>query len=188
VLPYFFGYGSLVNLATHDFPDPRPATLKGWRRRWRHTEMREVAYLTVEPDAEAAIDGIIASVPGSDWAALDLREAAYDRLPVVADHLQHDHPDQISVHIYCTRANEDSHPSVRHPILLSYLDTVAAGFFQQFGQSGVERFFQTTDGWDAPVLDDRAAPIYPRAVAPSATFRAEIDACLEERGAKRIKA
>ncbi len=30
--PYFFGYSSLVNLATHDFPDPRPATLRGWRR------------------------------------------------------------------------------------------------------------------------------------------------------------
>ncbi len=33
--PAFFGYGSLVNLRTHGYDDPRPATLHGWRRVWR---------------------------------------------------------------------------------------------------------------------------------------------------------
>ena len=31
-----------------------------------------------------------------------------------------------------------------------------------FGLDGVAAFFDTTDGWDAPILDDRAAPRYPR--------------------------
>ena len=78
--PYFFGYGSLVNLSTHDFPDPRPARLKGWRRAWRHTDLRPVAFLTAIPDPDAEIDGMIAHVPGDDWAALDEREWAYDRI------------------------------------------------------------------------------------------------------------
>ena len=79
--PYFFGYGSLVNLATHDFPDPRPARLKGWRRAWRHTDLRPVAFLTAVPDPACEIDGMIAHVPKNDWAALDEREWAYDRIP-----------------------------------------------------------------------------------------------------------
>ena len=36
------------------------------------------------------------------------------------------------------------------------------GFFREYGEAGVGRFFDTTDGWDAPVLDDRRDPVYPR--------------------------
>ncbi len=35
-------------------------------------------------------------------------------------------------------------------------------WLSQLHESGVDRFFQTTDGWDAPILNDRRAPIYPR--------------------------
>ena len=30
------------------------------------------------------------------------------------------------------------------------------------GAAGVADFFATTDGWEAPILNDRAAPQYPR--------------------------
>ena len=80
--PFFFGYGSLVNLATHAFTDAHPASIRGWRRAWRYTPLREVAFLTAVPDPEAEIEGMIAHVPGGDWAALDEREFAYDRHPV----------------------------------------------------------------------------------------------------------
>ena len=79
--PYFFGYGSLVNRATHDYPDARPARLRGWRRCWVKTSARDAVFLSVEPDPATTIDGLIAAVPNADWAALDLREAAYDRIP-----------------------------------------------------------------------------------------------------------
>jgi len=49
-----------------------------------------------------------------------------------------------------------------HVILLSYLDVVVQGFLREFGTEGAVRFFDTTDGWDTPILDDRAAPLYPR--------------------------
>ena len=95
---YFFGYGSLVNRNTHHFADAHRAQLRGWRRAWRHTSLREVAYLTVVPDEASVIDGLIAAVPADDWAALDEREGAYDR--VKASHQvihELDHAPEIAV-------------------------------------------------------------------------------------------
>ena len=69
--PHFFGYGSLVNTATHSYPDTRTAHLSGFRRRWRHTSLRDVAYLTVEQATGHIIAGLIAAVPNGDWAALN---------------------------------------------------------------------------------------------------------------------
>lgn len=177
--PHFFGYGSLVNRHTHDYPDARAASVRGFRRVWRHTKLREVAYLTVEEAPGHEIDGLIASVPGGDWAALDLREAAYQRRLVAAEDIRHDHPEVISVEIYQTRAADEAAPSVRYPVLLSYVDTVIAGFRDVFGDEGVTRFFATTDGWDIPVVDDRAAPIYARAIRPDAAVRHRVDEALD---------
>ncbi len=177
--PYFFGYGSLVNRATHDFADTRPARISGWRRRWRHSNLREVAYLTVISAPNHAIDGLIAAVPGGNWQALDQREHAYDRLDVMDHHIRHDHPENITVQIYKTRDGEDAPPSTRHPILLSYIDTVVTGYLGVFGQEGAAHFFDTTDGWDAPVLDDRKDPVYLRAVTPSRRERMLVDNALD---------
>ncbi len=160
--PFFFGYGSLVNRATHDFKKARPARVSGWRRQWRHTSLREVAFLTVAEAPGHEIDGLIAAVPNGDWAALDVRERAYDRLHLSDHHVDHDHPDQISIQMYKTKPGNDAHPTTRHPILLSYLDTVIKGYLDTFGETGVHDFFETTDGWESPVHNDRHAPIYPR--------------------------
>ena len=147
--PAFFGYGSLVNLKTHDYANPRPATVTGWRRIWRSLAGRNHAILSATPDPTGTLKGIIAEVPGGDWAALDAREVLYLRqsLPcgTAIYEVQHD----------------IIHPDKPHPILRSYLDVVAQGYLTQFGEAGVAHFFATTDNW-GPVLDDRAAPLYPR--------------------------
>lgn len=159
--PYFFGYGSLVNLSTHDFPDPRPARLHGWRRVWRHTDLRPVAFLTAVPDAKSEIEGMIAHVPRNDWAALDEREWAYDRIPAthsVTHPLTHD----VEIAVYAVPQAKQNGPTDRHPLLLSYIDVVVQGYLRAFGQDGADRFFATTDGWDTPILNDRPAPRYPR--------------------------
>jgi hypothetical protein len=101
-------------------------------------------------------------VPDGDWAALDERERAYARLEVPDEHVEHDHPGSPKVHIYKVQPGNDAAPSVRHPILLSYLDTVIKGYLDVFGEAGVADFFATTDGWDSPIHNDRAAPVYPR--------------------------
>lgn len=160
--PFFFGYGSLVNRRTHVYERAHPAEAHGWRRLWRHTAGRDIAILTAVPAAPTdSIQGLIAAVPGGDWAALDQREEAYDRLPATGA-IRHDSD---AGHIAIYSIPETKHPPAPAPcaILLSYLDVVVQGYLDVFGQEGVARFFETTDGWDAPVLDDRDAPMYPRA-------------------------
>ncbi|MET4101127.1 hypothetical protein ABIE58_000543 [Roseovarius sp. MBR-78] len=171
---YFFGYGSLVNRATHDFAGAHPAHLTGWRRVWRHTALRPVAYLTVVPDARAAIDGLIAPVPGADWPALDAREAAYTRVPA-AHQVRHDLPHEPEIVVYTIPEGRHGTPDRAHPILLSYLDVVVTGYLREFGEGGVARFFDSTHGWHAPVLDDRAAPRYPRHQPPCPEAQALTD-------------
>ena len=158
--PYFFGYGSLVNVKSHNYPDPRPARLQGWRRAWVATERYETVLLSGVPAAGHTIDGLIAAVPGADWLALDTREAGYGRHDATADTI-HEHVADTQIAVYAV-AQKDIRPRRQQVILLSYLDVVVQGFHQVYGPDGVGRFFDTTDGWDTPVLDDRDDPIYPR--------------------------
>ncbi len=169
----FFGYGSLVNRATHDYPGARPARLTGWRRVWVHTSLRPVAFLSVHPGA-GAIMGLLADVPGGNWAALDAREAAYARHAVTAEGPAGPEDAQV----YAVPAGSGQPPRGAHPILQSYLDCVVQGFLREFGPDGAADFFASTDGWDAPILNDRATPIYPRAQALTHDERAFVDAAL----------
>lgn len=159
--PFFFSYGSLVNTATHEFRNTRTARARGWRRAWRHTSLREVSFLTAVPDTLSRIDGLIASVPGSDWGALDAREHAYERLSATHQ-VDHGVGHPLDIAIYAIAPDRHGPPSDDHPILMSYLETVLQGYLHQFGPEGVTGFIATTDGWDAPIRDDRAAPVYPR--------------------------
>lgn len=177
---HFFGYGSLVNRATHDYPGAARAQLTGWRRVWVHTPARDLAFLSVRPDPGARIDGLVAEVPGGDWAALDAREYAYDRHRAEA---QAGDGAALPVQVYAVPGSASAQPSDAHPILLSYLDVVVQGFFREYGPEGAERFFATTDGWQAPIRDDRAAPLYPRAQRLSAEETALVDRLL--RAARR---
>lgn len=169
--PRFFGYGSLVNLATHAYPDPTPATLTGWRRVWCHAKVRPVAFLSVEPCNQTTLHGITAQVPNADWAALDLREHAY---------LRRDVSDQFktTTAVYEANPTHTAPPSTRHPILLSYLDVVVAGYATLMGDAGPVHFFATTTGW-GPILDDRANPLYPRAQPLTGKTRDTVDAALK---------
>ncbi|GGL52861.1 gamma-glutamylcyclotransferase family protein [Wenxinia marina] len=170
--PLFFGYGSLVNLATHGYRDPRPARLTGWRRVWRRTSLREVAFLSVDPAPDVTIDGVVAQVPGADWALLDERERAYARHDVTHA-VAHDGP-VAPCAVYRVSEGLIQPASEAAPILLSYLDAVAQGFLRVYGTDGLAAFFATTEGW-GPIRDDRAAPVYPRAQVLTAEERAEVD-------------
>lgn len=176
----FFGYGSLVNRATHDYPGAEPALLAGWRRVWVHTALRPVAFLSVEPAAAVSIAGLVAQVPGADWAALDAREFAYARHAVTAQ----TGAGTLAAQVFAVPQGQA--PSARHPILLSYLDAVVQGFLREYGARGAAAFFATTAGWDAPMLDDRAAPRYPRAQNLSRSERATVDDALAALGVRPV--
>ncbi len=65
---------------------------------------------------------------------------------------------------------------------MSYLDVVIQGYLTEFGEEGAARFFETTSGWNAPLLNDRAAPLYPRAQSLTVDETAFIDQALARLG------
>ncbi|WP_136443247.1 gamma-glutamylcyclotransferase family protein [Pacificoceanicola onchidii] len=182
---YFFGYGSLVNIATHGFNPVHKATANGWIRAWRYTPRRRVAYLTAVRAPGKSIDGLIAPVPQDGWAALDLREAAYERLPA-NDHIEHG-AGAAEVAIYAIHPDDLHRPDADHPVLMSYLEVVLQGYLRVFGESGVRDFFETTDGWEAPILDDRAKPVYSRAQTLTKDETALVADLLREYGCRVVR-
>ncbi|WP_425097640.1 gamma-glutamylcyclotransferase family protein [Tropicibacter sp. S64] len=167
---YFFGYGSLVNTQTHGFAPVYRAKATGWRRGWRYTAARKVAYLTAIRAPGESIDGLIAAVPGEDWAALDAREAAYDRIR--ASHEITHAANATEIAIYAIAPDRLRMPDAEHPVLLSYLEVVLQGYLRVYGEAGAQAFIDTTDGWEAPFLDDRATPVYARAQTLTADEKA----------------
>jgi hypothetical protein len=177
---HFFGYGSLVNRATHTYPNAAQASLAGWRRTWVHTAVRPLAFLSVEPDPNTTIQGLIAHVPNGDWAALDAREHGYNRhLAEARLSCNTPHP----IQVYAVPQTQVNAPATAHPILLSYIDVVVQGFLREFGAKGAEDFFATTTGWHAPIINDRNAPQYPRAQRLTDAETAVVDAGLSNLGA-----
>lgn len=159
--PHFFGYGSLVNTDTHSYPDAQKAILTGWRRAWVRTDRRDVVFLTaVRAGPTEKIQGLIAAVPNADWAALDERETGYQRIPSEGS-VGHEGQSDTDIAHYAV-AEENMRHDGPHLILLSYLDVVVQGYLNEFGAEGVAAFFETTDGWEVPILNDRNAPRYPR--------------------------
>ena len=173
---FFFGYGSLVNTSSHDFHDISNARLIGWRRIWQRTNLRDFSFLSVHRSDNFSIDGVIAIVPDGNWTKLDKREAGYDRI-VGSEMIEHtsSKPDSISFY----RIPDHKLSSVEKcPILLSYLDVVLMGFLQRFGKQGFSNFFETTDGWDCGVFNDRRNPRYPRAQEYKNDFYSSVDNAL----------
>jgi len=184
--PCFFGYGSLVNRDTHTYTTATCAQLKGWRRRWVYTAERGLAYLSVVPDADTTIQGLIADVPNADWAVLDAREYGYDRIPSGNDVI-HPRDTQTGISQYAG-PRETWVPGGEQHIWLSYIDVVIQGYLREYGAQGVVDFFDTTDGWDTLVHDDRAAPQYPRAQSLSRQETALVDQHLALRNVRVIPA
>ncbi len=183
--PFFFGYGSLVNRRTHSFPEAFPARIRGWRRAWRHSRSHGRTFLTAIPDPGAEIDGLVACVPRGDWAALDQREAGYQRHAVPGPELVHSTARDLAAQIYAIPA--ESFTDTVHPIRLSYLDVVIQGYLIEFGEAGALEFIDTTDGWNTPIVDDRAAPTYARHQRLTPSERSFVDEQLHRLAATVIR-
>ncbi|WP_048648742.1 hypothetical protein [Nitratireductor soli] len=186
----YFGYGSLVNRATHrtEIIGAVPARLMGWRRQWvRRDDETERALLSVRCDADAFIDGLLIVDRVENLPSVDLREAHYARVALdpgavkAAEAL----PVNCPIHVY--QAKRSVEP-IRLQIIQSYLDAVLQGFLREFGEEGAARFIAETDGFDAAILADRAAPQYPRAVALEPSEQAFLDALLAQCGLRIVPA
>jgi hypothetical protein len=171
--PYFFGYGSLVNINTHSYRPYEKKTIKGWRRKWCYTKLRQVPFLSAHFVNKGQISGLIAAVPDNDWSALDQRETGYHRtrIPLKLE----EGTSKIEVQIYHVPSENISNKKPTKGIILSYLDCVVKGYLEQYGEEGVADFFATTDGWDCQAFDDRLKPIYPRHVELTKSERHLVD-------------
>lgn len=178
----YFGYGSLINRATHrtEIVDAVPGRLNGWRRLWRpRPDMPgfPAALLSVRREAGAGCDGLLVIDRAENLAAVDEREGRYRRIRLapgdlsLAGGLPYDCP------IFVYEAETDVPPHREQPrILQSYLDAVLQGVLREHGEDGVRRFFAETEGFETALMPDREAPTYPRAVLLEEAERALFDA------------
>lgn len=188
----YFGYGSLVNratLRTHVL-DAMPARLSGWRRCWRtrpNAPDFSPALLSVRPDDGAEIDGLLILDRAEHLPAVDLREANYERRPVSPHRLAvASLTEAVPLYIYEAKSGPVERRSSH--ILQSYLDAVLQGFLREHGAEAVERFIAETEGFDLPILPDRARPVYPRAVRLTADEERLFDRLLDAAGVARLAA
>jgi hypothetical protein len=170
----YFGYGSLVNRATHRTAilHAVPARLRGWRRTWRpRPDMPgfPAALLSIRPDPGSVCDGLLVFDRAENLVAVDAREARYRRLALSPADLATAAPlpEGLPLHVYVAETDIPPHPEPPM-ILRSYLDAVLQGFLVEHGEAGVRRFIAETEGFGTPIHDDRNAPVYPRAVALAA--------------------
>jgi hypothetical protein len=193
----YFGYGSLVNRATHrtEIVAARPCRLKGWRRFWRPrpdmpfnpAQATPVSLLTVRRVADSWIDGLLVFDRAENLPSLDEREAHYERRLVPPTDIElrtGKLPDGCEIFVYEAREGLPDHDGNACPILQSYLDAVLQGFLAEHGEAGLSRFVLETDGFETAVLADRHAPVYPRAVVLTVSERALIDTLLAERNVR----
>jgi hypothetical protein len=181
-----FAYGSLVSAESaartlgRPVPEPTPARLAGWRRRWsqfrdnRAVEKtfarradgsipRHVLGLTIEPadDVAESPNGGLVEVSEDELRRLDVREIRYDRIevPAMAGFER----------VFAYRAK----PAYRAPrppsgavVIAAYLDQVEAAF-AALGNDQLRLYHETTgpppvEVVDAVLVRDRIPPGNPR--------------------------
>ncbi len=171
----YFGYGSLVNPATHrtEIIGYSKATLKGWRREWLarpDNSFGNVVLLSVKRCENSEIDGLVVLDHAHNQPALDERESNYDRHTVSARALaglKDFYTSQVETSIYVASHFPQVDNAHEFCILRSYLDAVMQGYLHHFGEEGVARFVQSTDNFHFAICEDRHNPRYPRFVETS---------------------
>ncbi|MEL6919862.1 MAG: gamma-glutamylcyclotransferase family protein [Pseudomonadota bacterium] len=180
----YFGYGSLVNPATHRTPvvGYTTARLKGWKRSWvprpDWDDALPIALLSASPDgSDDWLDGLLVFDTVTSLPSLDEREAGYRRVQVSADAVAVSSflPRGTPIYVYeaLPIKTSENGPGA---ILQSYLDAVLQGYAHMHGDAAIAGFVDETGNFDTPVLKDRDTPLYPRAVTLHDHERALIDA------------
>lgn len=188
----YFGYGSLVNRATlrTRFLGIRRAEVTGWRRFWspgRGTNGEAgVALLSVRRDPGHVTQGVVVYDHADHLALVDEREAGYIRRELEGQGVAIAAGPAIAapVHLYEAIRPDETAADAGSVILQSYLDAVLQGFLSLYGQAGLQRFVEETEGFEAEILRDRSSPRYPRSVVLGEEEAALFDGLLAARGAR----
>ncbi|MDY8107649.1 gamma-glutamylcyclotransferase family protein [Fulvimarina sp. 2208YS6-2-32] len=188
----YFGYGSLVNPRTlrTKFLAIRRAEAKGWQRFWQPRDpAAEMALLSVHPHAAESIHGVVVYDLADHLPSVDEREAGYNRQVIDPDALTiEDAPlPGVPVYIYEASPGASDAAEMGSAILQSYLDAVMQGFRDLYGDDGLKRFVERTEGFETRLLRDRSAPRYPRSVPLEAGEAELFDSLVDARGAHAIE-
>ncbi len=168
---YLFGYGSLVNrrslaravgreVAAEEL---RPARLAGWRRTWGaaervipdgQTEPVWAAFLDLEPDPTARVNGVLIALTDAELASVEARERGYTRVEVT-DHVIVEPALQVALQggtRTITFAGRKQPAPVGQVVLREYLRLVEEGF-AALGPEQLAELRRTTEPAGAPFLD-----------------------------------
>jgi len=163
----FFGYGSLVNeLTLSKKYHIQSGKIQRWKREWKHcvdTPFGRVCALTASRAENVFLDGVFISCSEIELRQFDEREIGYNRLEIARSDVIYSSghlPDRL--YVYASSPEYYRAGDLHYPIWLSYLEVVMYGYLRMFGEAGVDRFVQTTEGWPTPIIDDRQNPRYPR--------------------------
>jgi hypothetical protein len=124
-----------------------------------------------------------------DLETLDIREGGYDRVELdAADITLYPSGEQVSAINAKDRYFIYQPPVIQpalasSPLLLSYIDVIAAGALS-ISESFAANFFQQNGGWDH-ILDDRKAPKYARVVPVSEQDQKYVDSYLAKLSQKQ---
>ena len=166
----YFGFGSLVNKHTlrTSYVDIMPASLIGYSRHWqaRSTEIfdNHISLLSIHPDENCTIKGMIVLDLLENLPLVDEREEGYSRHKLQHWQLEVSSDVKLPEELYVYIADEVECAGDDDALLQSYLDAVMQGFRNEYGVEGVSHFVDTTKGFNRPINLDRNDPLYPRDV------------------------
>lgn len=186
------GYGSLMNQSSRETYNNinslcLPVKVHGWKREW---VTRSVAEQQTYVGAIQAQNSVInaQAVPSVIDQMLLKREVDYRFVEIQPDSVQFTREVCPEIrqkinnsNIYICESLLIEAPTKKFPVYQSYLDTCLAGCIEVGGEMEATAFMRSTSGWPSfGVIDDRAAPRYPRVGHISKESYEIIDSVLSE--------
>ena len=203
-LHYILGYGSLFNHESRkqssnlDVPSHH-VRLRGWQRIWHaQSEIEQQTYLGVEPCSNGTLNAALLPIPAFT-PELIKREQDYDFVSIQKDEIdliaeidaaENDTSPRVELEsrpIWLCLPKFVGEPNQQLPVYQSYVDTCLAGALELGGQTALEEFISTTQGWHHNWQDDRHAPNYPRAAAIGLSQQQVIDDALHRLGVLKYR-
>ena len=186
--PLILGYGSLMSRDSRArfsgiHHDGLMVTVKGYRRGWITRSIEEKqTYVGALPDENASLNALL--VPVALDPALAEREKDYQFEKVAPAQIfsRQDEDQQAALQtwlanreVYICRSLLTRTAEQDWPVHLSYVDTCMTGCLEVEGEQAATDFVKQTAHWNAHLVDDRAAPQYPRAARTEPGVRQIID-------------